>query len=166
MTKKRNKSMIQRRLIPTYIFLIICSLISVFPLYWMIAAATNESLAVARGSIAFGNQLAINFEHLQTAVQGTLWSSMGNSFFYSIVQTIFTLFVCSIAGYGFELYHDKGKDRLFGILLLAMNGSSSSNNGSFVWTYFESKITQYCMGFHPSRNLNTIYDYDVQTEFS
>lgn len=120
MTKKRNKSMIQRRLIPTYIFLIICSFISVFPLYWMIAAATNSSLEVARGSIAFGSQLLVNFNNLKNAVQGTLWSSMGNSFFYSIVQTIFTLFVCSIAGYGFELYHDKGKDRLFGVLLLAM----------------------------------------------
>ena len=112
--------MIQRRLIPTYIFLIICSFISVFPLYWMFAAATNSSLNVARGSIAFGNQLMVNFDHLKAAVQGTLWTSMGNSFFYSIVQTIFTLFVCSIAGYGFELYHDKGKDKLFGILLLAM----------------------------------------------
>ncbi len=120
MTKKRNRSMVQRRLIPTYIFLIICSFISVFPLYWMIAAATNLSLNVARGSIGFGNQLLVNFEHLRAAVQGTLWSSMGNSFLYSIVQTIFTLFVCSIAGYGFELYHDKGKDRLFGVLLLAM----------------------------------------------
>ncbi len=112
--------MVQRRLIPTYIFLIICSLISVFPLYWMVAAATNQSINVARGSIAIGNQLLVNFEHLKGAVQGTLWSSMGNSFLYSTVQTIVTLFVCSIAGYGFELYHDKGKDRLFGILLLAM----------------------------------------------
>ncbi|SDH70740.1 lactose/L-arabinose transport system permease protein [Pseudobutyrivibrio sp. 49] len=120
MTKKKNRSMVQRRLIPTYIFLIICSFISVFPLYWMIAAATNESINVARGSIVFGNQLLVNFEHLKNAVQGTLWSSMGNSFLYSIVQTVFTLFVCSIAGYGFELYHDKGKDRLFGVLLLAM----------------------------------------------
>lgn len=120
MTKKKNRSMIQRRLIPTYIFLIICSFISVFPLYWMIAAATNTSLNVARGSIVFGNQLLVNFANLKNAVQGTLWSSMGNSFLYSIVQTIFTLFVCSIAGYGFELYHDKGKDKLFGILLLAM----------------------------------------------
>ena len=111
MTKKKNRSMIQRRLIPTYIFLIICSFISVFPLYWMIAAATNASINVARGSIGFGNQLFINFEHLKTAVQGTLWSSMGNSFLYSIVQTVVTLFVCSIAGYGFELYHDKGKDK-------------------------------------------------------
>ena len=120
MTKKKNRSMIQRRLIPTYIFLIICSFISVFPLYWMIAAATNSSLNVARGSIAFGSQLMVNFANLKNAVQGTLWSSMGNSFLYSIVQTVVTLFVCSIAGYGFELYHDKGKDRLFGILLLAM----------------------------------------------
>lgn len=119
MTKK-NKSMVQRRLIPTYIFLIICSLISVFPLYWMIAAATNTSLNVARGSIAFGNQLLINFEHLRNAVQGTLWSSLGNSFLYATVQTVFTLFICSLAGYGFELYHDKHKDRLFGIILLAM----------------------------------------------
>lgn len=119
MTKK-NKSMVQRRLIPTYIFLIICSLISVFPLYWMIAAATNTSLNVARGSIAFGNRLLINFEHLRNAVQGTLWSSLGNSFLYATVQTIFTLFICSLAGYGFELYHDKHKDRLFGIILLAM----------------------------------------------
>ncbi len=120
MTKKKNRSSIQRRLIPTYIFLTICSIISVFPLYWMFAAATNDTVSVARGSITFGNQLLVNFEHLKNAVQGTLWSSMGNSFLYAIVQTVFTLFVCSIAGYGFELYHDKGKDRLFGILLLAM----------------------------------------------
>ncbi len=120
MTKKKNKSMIQRRLIPTYIFLTICSLISVFPLYWMFAAATNDTVSVARGSIAFGNQLLINFTHLKAAVQGTLWSSMGNSFLYAIVQTVVTLFVCSIAGYGFELYHDSGKDKLFGVLLLAM----------------------------------------------
>lgn len=120
MTKKQNKSMIQRRLIPTYIFLIICSLISVFPLYWMFAAATNSTLNVARGSIAIGDQLLVNFDHLTKAVQGTLWSSLGNSFLYATVQTIFTLFICSLAGYGFELYHDKHKDRLFGVILLAM----------------------------------------------
>ncbi|MCR5396788.1 MAG: carbohydrate ABC transporter permease, partial [Lachnospiraceae bacterium] len=36
------------------------------------------------------------------------------------VQTIIALFVCSLAGFGFELYHDKGKDVLFRVLLLAM----------------------------------------------
>ena len=36
------------------------------------------------------------------------------------IQTIVALFVCSLAGYGFELYHDKGKDFVFSVLLLAM----------------------------------------------
>ena len=118
MTKKKNSSAIQRRLIPTYIFLIIVSFISVFPLYWMIAAATNKSVDVARGKITFGSYALENFQHL--TAQTDLWGALGNSFFYAIVQTIIALFICSLAGFGFELYHDKGKDKVFSILLLAM----------------------------------------------
>lgn len=119
MTKK-NKSMVQRRLIPSYIFLTICSFISVFPLYWMISAATNKSLDVARGKITFGTELATNFANLTGSTNNNLWSSLGNSFLYSTVQTIVCILVCSLAGYGFELYHDKAKDKVFSILLLAM----------------------------------------------
>ena len=52
-------SHIQRKLIPSYIFLTIVSLISVFPLYWMFTAATNTSLEVAQGKIWFGNYIAV-----------------------------------------------------------------------------------------------------------
>ena len=62
--KKKNKSAIQRRLIPTYIFLIIWSFISVFPFYWMITAATNNTVEVARGKIWFGTEAAKNFVKL------------------------------------------------------------------------------------------------------
>lgn len=115
---KQNHSSIQRRLIPTYIFLSIVSLISVFPLYWMITAATNTSVDVARGKIWFGAHAMKNFATL--TAQNDLWGSLGNSFFYAIVQTVICLLICSLAGFGFELYHDKGKDRLFNVLLLAM----------------------------------------------
>ena len=117
-TGKANHSTIQRRLIPAYIFLIIVSFLSVFPLLWMISAATNTSLDVARGKIMFGSYALENFKNLIT--QQNLWGAMKNSFVYSIVRTVASLFICSLAGFGFELYHDKGKDRLFGILLLAM----------------------------------------------
>jgi lactose/L-arabinose transport system permease protein len=117
-TKAKNKSAIQRRLIPTYIFLAIWSLFSVFPLYWMIAASTNTSKDIQAGRIIFGTALAENYEKLTS--QNNLWGTLGNSFLYSIVQTILCLFICSLAGYGFELYHTKAKDRLFDILLLAM----------------------------------------------
>ncbi|MDD3362414.1 MAG: carbohydrate ABC transporter permease [Hespellia sp.] len=118
MTKKKNGSAIQRRLIPTYIFLVIVSFISVFPFYWMISAATNTSVDVARGKIWFGTYALENFKALTAA--NDLWGSLGNSFFYAIVQTLLCLFICSLAGFGFELYHDKGKDKLFSVLLLAM----------------------------------------------
>ena len=111
-------SHIQRKLIPSYIFLTIMSLISVFPLYWMFTAATNTSLEVAQGKIWFGNYLLENYANL--VKQQNLWQSMWNSFFYSMVMTVACLLVCSLAGYGFELYHDKHKDRLFTVLLLAM----------------------------------------------
>ncbi len=117
MTKK-NKSAIQRRLIPTYIFLIIVSFISVFPLYWMISAATNTSTDVSRGKILPGTHFMENFNNL--VAQQPLWKSLGNSFLYAILTTVVCLLICSIAGYGFEVYYDKWKDRLFSILLLAM----------------------------------------------
>ena len=118
MTEKKNKSMIQRRLIPTYIFLIIWSFISIFPFYWMISAATNESIDVARGKIIPGTYALQNFQNL---IQGNdLWGAMGNSLLYAVVQTLLALVICSLAGFGFELYHDKGKDIVFTILLLAM----------------------------------------------
>ena len=118
MTEKRNHSEIQRRLIPSYIFLIICALISVFPLFWMLTAATNTTLEVAQGKLWFGSNAAVNFKNLLNSAD--LWRSMWNSFFYSTVQTVLCLLICSLAGFGFELYHTKGKDLLFGILLLAM----------------------------------------------
>lgn len=124
MTNK-NSSAIQRRLIPSYIFLAIVSFISVFPIFWMVTAATNNTVDIARGKIWFGNQAVVNFKNLLEAAasQGagtSLSRFMTNSFVYAAVQTVLCIFICSLAGYGFELYHDKGKDRLFRVLLLAM----------------------------------------------
>ena len=118
MTKKRNRSMIQRRLIPTYIFLIIVAFLSVFPFYWMISAATNTSFEVANGKLTLGGHFIENFQNLVNGNE--LWRAMGNSFLYSILQTVLAILICSLAGFGFELYHDKKKDVLFSIILLAM----------------------------------------------
>ena len=117
-TRKRAVSHIQRKLIPSYIFLSIMAFLSVFPLFWMFTAATNTTVEVARGKIWFGSHLMENYKAL--IATDNLWQAMGNSFFYAFVQTIGSLLICSLAGYGCELYHDKGKDRLFAILLLAM----------------------------------------------
>ena len=118
MTKKKHGSSIQKRLIPSYIFLVIVSFISVFPFFWMISAATNKSIDVARGRIAFGGYALENLKKLIASQNVAL--GMKNSLINATVQTIIALLVCSLAGYGFELYHDKAKDKLFSVLLLAM----------------------------------------------
>ena len=84
----------------------------------MVTAATNTTLEVAQGKMWFGAYAVENFKNLVASTN--LWGSMWNSFLYATVQTVLALFICSLAGYGFELYHDKGKDILFAILLMAM----------------------------------------------
>ena len=110
--------MIQRRLIPTYIFLAIVSLVSVFPFYWMIMAATNDYVDISRGKLTFGTAALENFRNLID--QQPLALAMKNSFVYAISVTIICLLICSLAGYGYEIYHDKWKDKLFSVILLGM----------------------------------------------
>ncbi len=102
----------------SYIVLTIASLLSVFPLYYMISGATNKSIDIVRGRLIPGTYLMENFKSLTT--NQNLGLAMFNSFRNAIIITILTLLICSIAGYGFEIYHDKGKDLLMSILLLAM----------------------------------------------
>lgn len=84
----------------------------------MISAATNNTVDVARGRLLPGLYALENLKNLFAAQDVLL--GLRNSFVFSLVQTLVALFICSLAGYGFELYFDKQKDRLFSILLMAM----------------------------------------------
>mgnify|MGYP000491719764 CR=1 FL=1 len=101
-----------------YMVLILASLISVFPLYWMIAAATNNSTDILGGKLTIGANLASNLTNLLARQQ--IGRAFSNSMFYSVILSVLSLLICSIAGYAFEIYHDKAKDVLMSILLLAM----------------------------------------------
>ncbi|MDE6905921.1 MAG: carbohydrate ABC transporter permease [Lachnospiraceae bacterium] len=101
-----------------YAFLILMSIISVFPLLWMVMAATNKSVDVTRGRLLPGTYLIENFKNLLAAQD--VGSAMLNSFKYSIILTFVSLIICSLAGYGFEIFHDKAKDAVMSVILLAM----------------------------------------------
>lgn len=101
-----------------YLILTVASILSVFPLYYMFCASTNRSIDVIAGKLIPGTYLIDNFKAL--IAQQNLRLALCNSFRNATVLTILCLLVCSIAGYGFEIYHDKGKDILMSILLLAM----------------------------------------------
>ncbi|MCS4484712.1 carbohydrate ABC transporter permease [Gleimia sp. 6138-11-ORH1] len=108
----------QLRSIPAYLFLTITALFSVFPLYFMTVSATNTSQDVLASRLIPGSNLFDNFTKLIS--QQDLGSALYHSSVNAILATFFSLLICSIAGYGFEVYHSKGKDLLMAILLLAM----------------------------------------------
>lgn len=101
-----------------YIFLIIVAFISIFPLLWMLISATNKSSDVIRGSLVPGRMIVENYKTIIASQD--LWKAMWTSFYYSTSQTVLSILICSLAGYGFEIFHDKHKDRLMAVLLTAM----------------------------------------------
>ena len=101
-----------------YAFLVIVSLVSVFPLYWAFISAFNNTQQILGGRMIPSVHLIENLKNL--LAQQNVWGAMKNSFATSLLQVILSLIVSSIAGYGFEIYHDKYKDGLMGILMLAM----------------------------------------------
>lgn len=86
--------------------------------FWVIIAATNKSVDVLRGTLVPGTWLGENWKSLVTTYNIT--PALINSVKYSVVTTFASLAVSSIAGYGFEVYHDRGKDSLFKVLMLTM----------------------------------------------
>ena len=101
-----------------YTFLVIVSLLSIFPIYWMACAATNTSVDIMRGKLIPGGYLIENFKSL--IGNQDLGRAFVNSVRNSVLLTLFSMIICSIAGYGFEVYHQKSKDILFTVLLTAM----------------------------------------------
>ncbi|NLI21424.1 MAG: carbohydrate ABC transporter permease [Clostridiales bacterium] len=84
----------------------------------MAVSATNDSQTVLSGSLTPGRHLLDNYRNL--LANQDVWKAMSNSLVYSLSQTLLALVICSFAGYGFEIFHTRNKDRLMSVLLLAM----------------------------------------------
>lgn len=115
---KKYINQFKRGVVLEYAFIIIFCIFSVFPFYWMLVGATNKSADVITGKLTFGNYL---FENIKTMMKTlNIGRAFWNSLRTTLIQTILSIIVCSMAGYGFQIYRDKGKDRLMKILLLSM----------------------------------------------
>ena len=101
-----------------YAFIIVICVFSIFPFYFMLVSATNKSTDVIAGRMVPGGYLFQNIKNMiQTVAIGRgLWDSLRTT----VIQTVLSIFVCSLAGYGFQVYRDKHKDLLMKILLLSM----------------------------------------------
>ena len=97
----------------------LAALISVFPFYWMIAGATNTANDITGGKVTPGSNLLVNIAKFFELVD--VPRVFFNSAFVAIVGTVLTLIVSSLAGYGFEMFRSKARDRIFSGLLLMLS---------------------------------------------
>lgn len=102
-----------------YLVLCIAAFVSVFPFLWMIIGATNTSADIIKGKATFGSALLTNAATFFAQVDAPriFW----NSAFIAVVATALTLVISSLAGYGFEMFRSKVRERIFGLLLLLLS---------------------------------------------
>lgn len=102
-----------------YVFLSVLSLISIFPFYWMIVAATNKSVDVTKGTLTPGNYF---FENLSSVLASDLQyvTAYKNSIVIAVVTTVLAMIVSSAAGYAFVVYRTKTRDRIFDFIFASM----------------------------------------------
>ena len=102
-----------------YVFLSVAALISIFPFCWMIISSTNVTREINAGKLTFGPHLIENLQSLFSSELG-FPRALINSALIAVITTVLALVVSSIAGYGFEIFRSKARDRVFNILLLSM----------------------------------------------
>ncbi|KFL29639.1 lactose ABC transporter permease [Devosia riboflavina] len=105
--------------IATYLLLIVAAFVSVFPFFWMMIGATNLSADIIRGKVTPGGALLQNISVFFNSVD--MPRILFNSFLIAGLGTALTLLVSSLAGYGFEMFRSKVREKIFGGLLLMLS---------------------------------------------
>ncbi len=102
-----------------YLLLSVAAFVSIFPFFWMIVGTTNTSADIIRGKADFGDALGTNVVAFFTQVDALriFW----NSAFIAVVGTALTLVVSSLAGYAFEIFRSRFRERLFAFMLLMLS---------------------------------------------
>jgi lactose/L-arabinose transport system permease protein len=102
-----------------YVLLSAAAFVSIFPFLWMVISSTNTASDVLKGKATFGDALWANIVGFFTAVDAPriFW----NSAFLAIVGTVLTLVISSLAGYGFEMFRSRVREKIFGFMLLMLS---------------------------------------------
>lgn len=102
-----------------YILLGIAAFVSIFPFFWMVVGATNTTRDIVTGKATFGTSLFENvakfFEQIDVA------RVFFNSLLIATIGTVATLVVCSLAGYAFEIFRSRIRERIFAAMLLMLS---------------------------------------------
>ncbi|WP_327357982.1 carbohydrate ABC transporter permease [Streptomyces sp. NBC_01304] len=90
------------------------------PFYWLVIAATHSSEDIfdSPPPMLPGGHLMDNLDSLQTSAQ--FGQVVVNSLLIAVIYTVCAGAVCTLAGYGFAKFRFRGREGLFGLLMLGL----------------------------------------------
>jgi multiple sugar transport system permease protein len=100
--------------------LIAGGMLTLFPLFWMVSASfmsTGESTTFPPHLVPHDATLA---QYRQLFVRLNLGQAFFSSTVVASIVTLFSVLLCSMAGYAFAKLRFGGRDRIFGLLLIAI----------------------------------------------
>lgn len=104
--------------IAIHVFLIISSVMFIFPLLWMVVSMTNSSQDIIAGRILPGTNFFVNMHTVITST--TFIRAFLNSSLIAIVITILALLTTSFAAYSFQMYSTKTREIIYNLIIISM----------------------------------------------
>jgi cellobiose transport system permease protein len=108
----------------TYLFLILVTLLSAFPLYWSLVVASHDNSAVAASPpvLTPGHQLFHNLHRLFNSgeVNVDFWKALINSALVASAVTVAVVFFSALAGFAFAKLRFRGRKLLFVTVIATM----------------------------------------------
>lgn len=101
-------------------FLIVLSIFMILPFIWMLSTSFKLPQDVFGYPPVFFNENSSLVHYRFLIAEKNLLRILWNTFFIAFAFTTFSLFFCSLGGYGFAKYRFPGRDFLFGFLLATM----------------------------------------------
>ncbi|MBN2116734.1 MAG: sugar ABC transporter permease [Anaerolineales bacterium] len=117
----RTSSKVQRRFSVAWrlIVAVILIIFSIFPVLWMISASLNPTGSLATQKLIPDNPGFGNYRTLLTSGQFPFWVWFGNSLKISIITSLLSLAITTIAAYAFSRFRFRGRQTMLkGILLI------------------------------------------------
>ena len=105
--------------IVVYLFAIAVAVTAFYPFFVMIISATHDKYnIVAKINVLPGNQLAVNYARLTQNIE--LYRGIFNSVILAVAVTAVQNYFTAMAAYAFSKFEFKGKNVLFGVVMVAM----------------------------------------------
>ncbi|MFD3820419.1 carbohydrate ABC transporter permease [Streptomyces rubiginosohelvolus] len=104
------------------VVLLIAAVYTLFPLIWLVSAATKDAGNLLGGDVFSlqGFDLAHNLSELTAYQNGIYFRWYGNSLLYAGAGALGCSLVSVAAGYAFDKYRFRGKEKLFALVLLGV----------------------------------------------